>query len=195
MLLQNRLELILPQGFQFTDEAFLEFCEINRDIQIERTKEQKIIIMTPTNSETGGKSGKVFGYLFIWNLQNQYGETFDSSTGFTLPDGSVFSPDASIIAFDRWNRLTKDQKRKFSPICPEFIVELKSPSDSLSVLQTKMQNWLANGVQLGWLIDPDAEQVYIYRPGKAVEKVSNFDGKLSGEAILQGFELDLTILR
>ncbi len=179
----------------FSDEEFLAFCEQNRALRIERTKEGNIFIMSPTKSNTGNKNSKIIIKLGIWNERVNYGEIFDSSTGFTLPDSSVRSPDASIIAHARWNQLSEAEKNSFAPICPEFVVELKSGSNSLATLQTKMQQWIANGVQLGWLIDPDQQKAFIYRNGKpSPETVDGFDQKLSGEAVLQGFELDLKVL-
>ena len=132
ILSPHKIELKLPASLQFTDEEFFLFCQENRDLKFERTPTGTIIAMTPTGGETGRKNGNIFGQLFIWNNQTNYGEVFDSSTGFTLLDSSVLSPDVSVIAHQRWNALTLDQKKKFPPICPEFIVELKSESDQIS---------------------------------------------------------------
>ncbi|OJJ20412.1 hypothetical protein BKI52_18310 [marine bacterium AO1-C] len=207
MIIQNRIMVTFPNRVTLpnlevkfsdaplSDEEFLAFCEQNRDLRIERTKEGKIIIMSPTKSNTGNKNSKIIIKLGIWNEQASYGEIFDSSTGFTLPDGAIRSPDASIIAYTRWNQLSESEKNSFAPICPEFIVELKAGSDSLSTLQAKMQEWLNNGVLLGWLIDPDEQKTYIYRPKQSPETIEGFDQRLSGEEVLKGFEFDLGVLK
>jgi len=192
---QYPLELKFPKDTQLTDEEFFLFCQENKELKLERTKNGNIVVMTPAGSETGNRNSEIITDLNNWNRQTNYGRVFDSSSGFTLPDGSVFSPDASIIAHQRWEQLTKEERKKFAPICPEFIVELRSDTDQLRVLQTKMQNWLDNGVKLGWLIDPANEQVFIYQPDSEVEVVEDFDQILTGEPVLTGFRFDLKLLR
>lgn len=191
----SNMKIQLDQEVQFSDEEFFLFCQENRELKFERTKDGNIIVMTPTRINTGGRNSEINADLTIWCRQTKYGKTFDSSTGFTLPDGSILSPDASVIAWNRLNQLTNVDKKRFGHICPEFVIELKSETDRIATLQTKMQNWLANGVQLGWLIDPNEEKAYIYRPQQAVEVITGFDNTLSGEEVLKGFELDLSILR
>ena len=194
-------EVVLPnmelklKNTTFSDKEFLAFCEQNRELRIERTKEGNIIIMSPTKSNTGNKNLEIATDLNLWNRQTKYGKAFDSSTGFTLPNGAMRSPDASIIAQARWDQLSDAEKNSFAPICPEFVVELKSDSDSLNTLKAKMQEWLNNGVQLGWLIDPDQQKAYIYRPNQSPETINGFDQKLSGEKVLKGFEFDLGVLK
>jgi Uma2 family endonuclease len=151
--------------------------------------------MTPTGGKTGNRNIKIYLAIGNWNTQNQYGEMFDSSTGFRLPDGSTLAPDASIVSQARWDSLSNEEQEKFPPLCPDFIVELKSKSDHLPTLQQKMENWIANGARLAWLIDPDQEQVHIYRPQQTPELVTGFDNTLSGENVLQGLVFDLSILR
>jgi len=191
----SHLRIMLDEDIQMTEDEFFQFCQENRELKFERTKEGNIIVMTPIGLDTGERNSEINFELSQWNRQSNYGRVFDSSTGFTLPDNSVFSPDAAVIAQHRLDQLTDEDKAKFGHICPEFIIELKSPSDRVAYLQTKMQHWLSNGVQLGWLIDPDAEKAYIYRPDKEVEEVEGFDQVLSGEEVLKGFGLDLQILK
>ncbi|HAS41986.1 MAG TPA: hypothetical protein DCS93_16005 [Microscillaceae bacterium] len=189
------MRIMLDEDIQMTEDEFFQFCQENQELKFERTKEGNIIVMTPTGLETDGRNTEIIGELVLWNRQSNYGKVFGSSAGFTLPDNSVLSPDAAIIAHHRFNQLSNEDKAKFGHICPEFIIELKSPSDRIATLKTKMQNWLNNGVQLGWLIDPGAEKTYIYRPDKEVEEINGFDQVLLGEEVLKGFELDLKILK
>ena len=191
----TNMHIMLNEGFQMTEDEFFEFCQENRELKFERTKEGNIIVMTPTGLDTGGRNSEVNFELSKWNRQNNYGRVFDSSTGFTLPDKSVLSPDASIVAHHRLDQLSAEDRAKFGHICPEFVIELKSPSDRVPALKNKMQDWLNNGVQLGWLINPETQKAYIYRPGQEVEEVMGFDAILSGESVLKGFELDLSILK
>jgi len=192
---QYPLELKFPKGTQLSDEEFFLFCQENKELKLERTKDGNIVVMTSTGSETGNRNTEIITDLNNWNRQTNYGRVFDSSSGFTLPDGSVLSPDASIIAHHRWDQLTKEERKKFAPICPEFVVELRPDTDQLSVLQTKMQNWLSNGVKLGWLIDPVNEQVFIYQPDSEVKLVEGFDQVLTGDTVLAGFQFELKLLQ
>jgi len=191
----SRLSIKLDEGTRMSDEEFFRLCQDNRELKLERTKEGSIVVMTPTGLETSGRNSDLNGYLFVWNLQAKYGKVFDSNGGFTLPDGSVLSPDASVVSQARWDALSQSERKKFAHICPEFIIELKSESDRIATLQDKMQDWLNNGVQLGWLIDPDTETVYIYEPQKAVKQINGFDHVVSGGDVLPGFQLDLSVLR
>ncbi len=191
----SRLQIQLGNDTPLSDEAFFRFCQQNRTLKFERTKERKIIAMTPTGLETSGRNSDINGYLFVWNLQTKYGRVFDSNGGFTLPDGSVLAPDAAVVSQQRWDALPQAERKKFGHLCPEFIIELKSEHDRVATLQAKMQDWIHNGVQLGWLIDPEEEVVYIYQPQKAIIEVKGFDQKVSGDPVLPGFELDLSVLR
>jgi Uma2 family endonuclease len=178
-----------------TDEEFLRFCLENKDLRIERNSNLEIIIMSPTFTLGGFYSGEVFGQLSAWNRLFRKGLVFDSSTGFTLSDRSVLSPDASWVSRSRWDALTEEQKNQFAPLCPEFIIEVLSKSDHLDDLKNKMNVWIANGAQLAWLIDPKNEVSFIFRPNKPEEKIEGFDRKIMGEGPVEGFELDLTLLK
>ena len=185
------LVLHLHPAINLTDEQFFEFCQINRDLRIERTATGDLLIMPPTGSDTGNRNAKLTVQLGIWAEQNGTGIYFDSSTGFTLPNGAERSPDAAWVKLERWNALTPEQQKKFAPICPEFVVELRSASDNLEPLKTKMQEYIDNGALLGWLIDRKNRQVYIYRPGVAVECLDN-PATVSGDSVLPDFILDLS---
>lgn len=195
IITNHRLELKFPVNMTLSDEEFYLFCLENRNLKFEKTKDGNIVVMTPTGGNTGSRNSEVNAELIFWNRQNQYGKVFDSSTGFRLPDGSMLAPDASVIAQSRWDTLSDDEKDKFPPLCPEFVIELKSKSDHLPTLQAKMKDWLNNGVQLGWLIDPENETVYIYQPNQAVQTMTGFGQTLSADVVLPGFGLDLKVLR
>jgi Uma2 family endonuclease len=175
------------------DDQFYELCRTNPDIKFERNSRGDLVIMSPTGGETGNRNIEVSVDFGNWNRQAKLGKLFDSSTGFKLPGGGTRSPDIAWVRQDRWDALTAEQKEKFPPIAPDFILELMSPSDSLSDLQAKMREYLDSGVRLGWLIDRLSRQVEIYRQGEAVETVEN-PVTLSGEAVLPGFELEMAIV-
>jgi len=185
------LVLHLHPIINLTDEQFFEFCQINRDLRIERTATGELLIMPPTGSDTGNRNAKLIVQLGVWAERDGTGIYFDSSTGFTLPNGAKVSPDAAWVKLERWNALTPEQQQKFAPICPDFVVELRSASLHLTPLKTKMQEYIGNGALLGWLIDRKKRQVYIYRPGVAVECLDN-PATISGESVLPGFVLDLS---
>lgn len=178
-----------------SEEEFFDFCQQNPGLRMERDHTKQIFIMAPTGYYTGGINSGIFGELYIWNKRYNTGKVFDSSTGFTLPDGAVFSPDAAWVSNERNNLLSEEEKNKFAPVCPNFIVELKSPSDRLKILKNKMLKWMENGAQLGWLIDPETKQVFIYREDGSIAVIQGFSNKLSGENVLPGFELDLNLLQ
>ncbi|MEH2396050.1 Uma2 family endonuclease [Nostoc sp.] len=180
----------LKLKIDLTDDQFFQMCQQNRDYRFERTASGELLIMPPTGSDTGRRNVKITTQLDIWNSESNLGEVFDSSTGFTLANGAERSPDASWVKIERWNALTPEQQEKFAPICPDFVVELRSRTDSLKELQDKMQEYIENGAQLGWLIDRKNKRVEIYRPGKDVEILDN-PTSLSGENILPGFVLHL----
>ncbi|GAX42016.1 hypothetical protein NIES4075_30140 [Tolypothrix sp. NIES-4075] len=183
----------LKLNIDLTDEQYFQLCQNNRDYRFELTAEGELLIMPPTGSETGRRNFDIVVELGIWNKQTKLGKGFDSSTGFTLPNGAKRSPDASWVKIERWNALTPEQQEKFAPICPDFVVELRSRTDSLKELQEKMQEYIDNGALLGWLIDRKNKRVEIYRPLKEVEILEN-PASLSGEDVLPGFVLDLTLI-
>ena len=184
------LTLNLHDAIELTDERFEQICQSNRDLRFERTSTGELVVMSPAGSDTGRQNMGLSGQLWLWNRQVCLGVSFDSSTGFTLPNGAIRSPDASWIKQERWDTLNTSQKCKFAPICPDFVVELCSKSDRLIDVQIKMQEYLDNGALLGWLIDPESKSAQIYSQNQRVE-VKNAPNSLSGEDIMPGFELDL----
>ncbi|MEG5017502.1 MULTISPECIES: Uma2 family endonuclease [unclassified Microcoleus] len=182
----NSIEL----SINLSDEQFFQLCQHNRDYQFERTASGELIIMPPTGSETSKRNMDLSYQLQAWSRQNNLGVAFDSSGGFTLPNGADRSPDASWVKKERWDALTPEQKDSFAPVCPDFVVELRSRTDSLKKLQEKMQEYIDNGARLGWLIDRQNRRVEIYRPGQDVEIIEN-PATLSGEDVLPGFVLNL----
>ncbi|BAU65557.1 hypothetical protein STA3757_29450 [Stanieria sp. NIES-3757] len=185
----------IPKGFRVTPEQFEQLASAEQLARLELTKTGELIIMSPTGGEAGEKNFNLYIDLGIWNRQTKLGKAFDSSTVFVLPNGARRSPDVSWIQLKRWDTLTPTQKKGFPPIAPNFVIELVSPSDLKNQryedLQAKMQEYLDNGVQLGWLIEPEAKTVEIYRSPSSVE-ILNHPQTLSGENILPGFSLDLT---
>jgi Uma2 family endonuclease len=173
------------------DEQFFAFCQLNRDWRIERTAEGELIVMPPTGWKTGNYNLRVSAALLAWADQDGTGIATDSSTGFDLPNGATRSPDAAWVRRPRLATLTEKQKEKFLPLCPDFVIELRSPSDNLRTLQSKMQEYIDNGARLGWLLDAIDRRVYIYRAGVAVERLDN-PATISGDPELPGFVLDLT---
>ncbi|QIZ73357.1 Uma2 family endonuclease [Oxynema aestuarii AP17] len=176
---------------RITPDQFIDLVTANPDLQLERTAAGELIVNPPTGGETGHRNIKIAYYLVRWiEEQGGNGIAFDSSTGFTLPNGAIRFPDAAWITQQRWQTLTPLQRQSFVPLCPDFVIELRSESDNLAKLQAKLQEYLENGTQLGWLIDPQQQQVEIYRAGQAVEVMNN-PTQLSGEKILPGFILNL----
>lgn len=191
-MLSSPLLIQMPPSMQMTDEQFFEFCQINRDLRIEMNQFREISIMPPTGSETGYRGGNIFGQLWVWSEQDGTGICFDSSTGFTLSTGAKRSPDASWMTLERWNTLSAAQQKIFAPICPDFVVELRSPSDQLQPLQDKMAEYMQEpGVQLGFLVDRKNRCVYVYRPGQSAECLENPE-QVSGEPVLPGFILNMS---
>ncbi|MCP2731483.1 Uma2 family endonuclease [Limnofasciculus baicalensis] len=178
---------------ELTDEQFYHLCRVNPDVKFERNAHREIIIMSPTGGETGKRNAKLTTRFCVWNEQTNLGEVFDSSTCFRLPNGGDRSPDVSWIQKERWERLTSEQKEKFPPIAPDFVLELMSPTDSLKETQDKMKEYMDNQVRLGWLMNRKSRRVEIYRQGKPVEVLSN-PSQLSGEDVLPGFVLDLRMI-
>jgi Uma2 family endonuclease len=175
---------------KLTDEQFYQLCRTNPDLKFERNAQGELIIMSPTGGETGNRNIELGADFVFWNRQTQLGKLFDSSTCFKLPNGADRSPDVAWIQQERWDTLTPKQKEAFPPIAPDFVLELMSPSDTLAATQAKMQEYLENGVRLGWLIDRKTRRVEIYRLGQAVEVLKN-PSKLDGEGVLPGFTLDV----
>lgn len=187
------LSLQLPDEvtLKVTPEQFAALAAANRELRLERTATGELVVNPPAGSESGRRNAKVTTQLGIWSEANELlGEAFDSSTGFELPNGANRSLDAAWVRRDRWEALTPEQREGFAPLCPDFVVELRSKTDSLKSLQAKMPEYLENGAHLGWLIDPQTRQVEIYRPRQAVEILAN-PSTLSGESILPNFRLDL----
>lgn len=178
-----------------TEKEFFSFCHQNENLRIERDEEGQIFIMAPTSSETGNKNFKIAAEIALWNKAQQSGVAFDSSTGFTLTDNSILSPDVSWMRNEKWNVISKKDKEGFAHVCPDFVIELKSKSDNLNYLKNKMHKWIKNGCSLGWLINIESSVVLIFRKDGTVDKVSGFQNNISGEDVLPGFQLDLNILK
>ncbi|ARV57509.1 hypothetical protein BZZ01_01660 [Nostocales cyanobacterium HT-58-2] len=186
----NTITINLKPVIELTDEQFYQLCRKNPDIKFERNAKGELIIIPPTGGETGNCNAEIIIDFGIWNRQTKLGKLFDSSTGFKLPNGADRSPDVSWIKQERWDALTPEQKEKFPPIAPDFVLELMSPSDDLQKTQEKMQEYMENQVKLGWLIDIKNRRVEIYRLGQTVEVLKS-PTELSGEDILPGFILNL----
>jgi Uma2 family endonuclease len=178
---------------KLTDDDFFELCRVNRDLRLERTAEGDLIIMPPTGSETGNRNFTLTGLFSAWVEADGTGLAFDSSAGFTLPNGAIRSPDLAWVRLERWEQLSSREKEKFAPLCPDFVIELRSPSDSLEDLHAKMGEYIDNGAELGWLIDPLERKVYIFSPSAPLVCLDN-PASVSGEPILHGFELRVSRL-
>ena len=176
---------------KLSDEQFYQLCQNNRELNFERNPRGELIILSPAGGENGNREAELIADVGIWNRQTDLGYTFSSSTTFKLPNGGNRSPDASWISKERWEALTAEQRRKFPPIAPDFVIELRSATDNLETLRSKMLEYINAGVQLAWLINPQQQQVEIYRQGQDVE-VLNLPAELSGENILPGFNLSLS---
>ncbi len=173
-----------------TDEDFLKLSRENQDLQIEMTKDGDLIIMPGTGGLTGNRNARIIARAVIWAERDASGVTFDSDTIFRLPNGAKKLPDFSWVKNEKWDSLTSEEKEKIVPFAPDFLIELRSPTDSLTDLQAKMQEYIENGVSLGWLIDPTERRVFIYRPNEKVETLEN-PVKVSGEPLLKGFTFHL----
>ena len=184
------LVLRLQPSVDLTDDEFFEFCQINRDWRFERTARGEVLIMAPEGGETGSRSSKLNRQLATWAERDGAGVAFNSSTGFTLPNQAIRSPDVAWVPKARLRNLTPGQKEKFLPLCPDFVVELLSPSDSLPATKKKMEEYMENGARLGWLIDPRRRHVYVYRPGTRVRRLDN-PHTVAASPELPGFVLDL----
>lgn len=191
-MINNTVKINLDST-HLTDEQFYQICQNNRDLRFERNVQGDLIIMPPTGGETSRRNAKLTQQLGNWTDRDGTGICFDSSGGFTLPNGADRSPDASWIPLEKWENLTPKQREKFLPLCPDFVIELRSPSDNLKPLQEKMQEYLENGTKLGWLINRKDQQVEIYRQGKEVE-ILDRPQTLSGENVLPNFILELEFI-
>ena len=189
----NALTINLKSLIEMTDEQFFQLCQNNHELRFERNANGELIIMPPTGGETGNKNARITQQVMNWTDVDGTGIAFDSSTCFKLPNGADRSPDASWVKLERWNALTDEEKQKFPPICPDFVIELLSPSDSLKTTQEKMEEYIDNGVCLGILINRKSHQVEIYRQGKEVE-VLDSPTTVSGEDVLKDFVLNLEII-
>jgi Uma2 family endonuclease len=189
----------LPKSFTITDDQFWELSRTNPELRLERTASGELIVMPPTGSEGGSHNAEVTTDIVIWNRKTQLGKVFDSSTGFKLPNGATRAPDTAWIANERWNALTPAQRKRFAPICPDFVLELASESDDVETLRQKMQEYIENGCRLGWLIIPAAQQAEIYRGDSSAPRVRPVEvlqspASLSGEDVLPGFILNLAAI-
>lgn len=184
---------MLKPTLDLTDEHFYEICKNNRDLRLEVTATGELIVMPPLGGESGNREAELIGDLIIWNRQTKLGKVFSFSTCFKLPNGAKRSPDAAWVKLERWESLTLEQKQKFPPLAPDFVIELRSETDELEILQAKMQEYVRNGVKLGWLINPQERTVEVYRQQQDVEVLSS-STSLSGEDVLPGFVLDLTAI-
>jgi Uma2 family endonuclease len=182
--------IVTARALGLTDEKFLELCLDNPTLRLEMTAKGELIVMGPTASETGRRNSKLNQRLANWAEQDGTGECFDSSACFILPNGAKLSPDASWIKRERYEALTEDERERFAPLCPDFVVELRSKTDRLARLQAKMSEYIENGAQLGWLIDPAARRVYVYRPGLEVETLDAPE-TVAGDPVLPNFFLQL----
>jgi Uma2 family endonuclease len=186
----DRLLLHLRPVIELTDDQLFELCQINEELWIERTAEGDLVIMAPEGWETSHRSITIGTLLTQWAWQDGTGVTSGSSGGFILPNGAMRAPDAAWVLRSRLAPLTPEQKQKFLPLCPDFVVEIRSPSDRLSTVQAKMQEYLDNGARLGWLFDPPNRVVYVYRPNQPFERLEN-PATISGDPVLPGFVLEL----
>ncbi len=182
-----------PLATKVSDEEFAELCRLNPELQIERTSEAELVIVAPTGGKTGIRNAKLTMAFGLWAERDGTGQNFDSLTLFSLPNGARRSPDLSWIRNERWEALSPQQQEQFPPLCPDFVVELRSKTDSLKSLTEKMQEYIANGAELGWLIDPSERKIHVYRPGLAAEILDDPE-TVSGESPLRGFVLDVRSL-
>jgi Uma2 family endonuclease len=187
-LVPSELPIRIRTEVPLDDAALYELCARNPELRIERTPAGELVVMPPTGGESGRRNAALLVDLGMWTRQAGTGVVFDSSTGFVLPNGAERGPDAAWVAEDRWAALTAEERRRFPPLCPDFVVEIRSPSDAIDDLHAKLREYLDNGARLGWLIDPDARTVWIYRPGGAVER-HDAPAAISGEPVLPGFSM------
>jgi Uma2 family endonuclease len=188
------IALKFPPGVHFSDDELYAFCLANDTLKIERNEKGELIIMSLTGGKTGIKNTAIVAQIWIWNSQTKAGRVFDSSTGFRLPDGSMHSPDAAWVTEARWQELSEEQKEKFPPLCPDFVVELSSSTDNLADAKEKMEKWMQNGCRLAWLFDTRQQKVHIYRADGPTEEINGFQNSISGENVLPDFSFALHLL-
>lgn len=186
----SRFVLQFDPFIKMTDDQFFDFCQANRDVRIERNSQREIIVMPPTGWETSDKNAEIIMQLRIWAKKDGRGKSTDSSGGYVLPNGAVMSPDASWILNERLEKIPPAKRRKFLPLAPDFVIELRSASDSLKKLQEKMEEYIQNGVSLGWLIDVKNKKIHVYKTNAETEVLEN-PTEISGEPLLKGFTLNL----
>jgi Uma2 family endonuclease len=179
-----------PSSMRVVNDQFFEFCQANKELRIERTAQGDCEIMAPTGGETGWRNSGLIAQLYNWAEREGSGVVFDSSSGFVLPNGAIRSPDVSWVKRTRLAVLTSEQKQRFLPLCPDFVIELRSPSDNLKTLQDKMQEYIENGASLGWLIDTEARQVLVFQPQQKLISLEQPEVMSAGE-VMKGFELDM----
>ena len=184
------LVLRLEPVLKLSEDRFFALCQLNRDLRIERNAAGEMLLMSPTGGDTGGSEAEITRQLANWAVADGSGKAYSSSTAFRLPNGAIHSPDASWLPHPRLAQFSPEQRRGFIPTCPDFVLELRSPSDRLQDLQDKMAEYLANGARLGWLLDPEHRRVYVYRPGAPVERLEHPE-TIAGDPVLPGFVLDL----
>jgi Uma2 family endonuclease len=177
---------------RFTDDEFYQFCSDNPDLKFELDAQKNIIILSNSGGKAGNYNAEILAEIGLWNRIEKGGMCFDSSTTFRLPNGAVRSPDVAWIKMERWNALSGKEKKQFPPLCPDFIIEIKSPSDSLAAQKPKMNEWVSNGCRLAWLINPEEELTYVYSNGK-IESIP-FEENLSGKEVTKGFEIKLSAI-
>jgi Uma2 family endonuclease len=182
------IDTLKPGGL--TDEEFFAFCVANKELRIERNSKREILIMPSAGSETGSFNAGLVIEIGVWNRQTKLGVVFDSSAGFTLSNDAVRAADVAWISKERWETIPEANRKKFARICPDFVAEIKSPSDSVRDLENKMREWLENGCRLGWLIDPEDRQVYVYTPSQPDPPALPL-GEVNGAGVLPGLEIDL----
>jgi Uma2 family endonuclease len=189
------MPVTLKVGDIMSEDEFFRFCRMNDMLDFERDSNGNIIFMSPTGSSTGSFNSDILIEIGVWLHSHKVsGKLFDSSSGFTLPNGAVRSPDVSWVSREKWDRLSKEEKEKFAPVCPEFIVEVRSKSDDLKYLLNKMDEYMNNGCQLGWLIDRFEEKVYVYASNQEVVRHESIDIELRGEPLFPGLILDLSAI-
>ncbi len=184
------LTLKFRPGLRLNDEAFWRLCGANPDLRLERTADGELVVMPPATPDSSSRNASITAQLWNWNQRTRLGVVFDSSAGFTLPNTAIRGPDAAWMTQDRWDALLQHEKNRFTHICPDFVVELRSKSDVKKDLRLKMREYIAQRARLGWLIDPKVDAVEIYRPAQRVERLTR-PATLSGEDVLPGFVLDL----
>jgi len=184
------LVLRLEPVLHLSDDQLLALCEINHELWIERNARGELLLMPPAGSETGQEEGEITRQLGNWAKRDGSGVAFGPSAGFRLPNTAVRAADAAWVRRSRWEAVPPEERKKFAPLCPDFVIELRSPSDRLRDLQDKMDEWIANGARLGWLLDPEPRHVYVYRSGESIEHLDD-PPTLSGDPLMPGFVLDL----